>query len=209
MAGKNDMKIAVLGAGNIGGTLSKKWAKAGHEVVFGVRDVSSPKVQALLETIEGEASADTIANAIAFGEVVVLAIPGKEVEAVVQTYADILHGKIIIDATNKFGSPEMSGMAVLAAKVPGAKPFRAFNSLGWENFAEPQFGQIQADLLYCGADNEARPIVEELIAEVGLRPVRVGDLDQIQLVDSLGALWAALVFGQGMGRHLAFKVLTA
>ena len=46
------MKIAIIGAGNVGGTLGRAWVKAGHEVMFGVRDPSSPKVAALLETRE-------------------------------------------------------------------------------------------------------------------------------------------------------------
>jgi hypothetical protein len=38
--------------------------------------------------------------------------------------------------------------------------------------------------------------------------VRLGDIGQVGLVDMIGSLWFALAFGQGMGRELAFKVLT-
>lgn len=202
------MRIAILGAGSIGRTLGKKWTQAGRPVVFGVRDVGNPETQALLAEAGGNASADTVANAIRQGDVVVFAIPGAAVAEIVAANAAALDGKILIDAANKFGTPEISSVATITANAPAASVFRAFNSLGWENLAEPRFGNVQADLMYCGPDGEARALVEEMIADVGLHPVYVGGLDQVELVDNLGALWVALAFGQGKGRRLAFKVLT-
>ncbi len=203
------MKVTVLGSGNIGGTLGKKWALAGHAVVFGVRDVNSPRAQALLGTGASHVSLAAIGQAIASGEVVVFAVPGTAVEAIVDAHAEALDRKIIVDATNKIGAAEMNSLATFVAQTPKAKVFRAFNMLGWENFAEPRFGTVQADLFYCGPDDgAARATIEQLIADVGLRAVRVGGLDQIQLVDSVARLWFALALGQKMGRHLAFKVLT-
>ena len=70
------------------------------------------------------------------------------------------------------------------------------------------FGDLRADLFYCGPASAAQAAVEQLIRHVGLRPIRLGDLSQVQLVDIVGGLWFALVFGQSMGRHLAIKVLT-
>ena len=202
------MKITVLGSGNIGGTLGRKWAKAGHEVVFGVRDVNSSKVQTLLGRVEGKASADTVAHAIAYGDVVLFATPWSAVEAIVKANAEGLDGKIVIDASNNFGGPVVNNVKTISAGAPAAQMFRAFNSLGWENFEDPRFGGTQADLFYCGPDDEARPVVEALIEEVGLRPVWVGDLDLVQLVDAVGSLWVTLAFRGGMGRRLAFKLLT-
>jgi predicted dinucleotide-binding enzyme len=202
------MKIAILGAGNIGGTLGRKWAKAGHRVILGVRDVNSPKTQTLLQSISRGAKADTVASAIAFGDVVLLSVPNAAVDEIIDTHAKLLDGKIIIDATNNFGKTPISCVEALQTKTPSAKIFRAFNSLGWESFAEPQFGSLQADLFYCGAAGEVRPVVETLISEVGLRPVCLGGLDQVSVVDSIGVLWVRLVFGQGLPRHLAFKMLT-
>ena len=202
------MQIGILGSGNIGGTLGKKWAKAGHDVVFGVRDVNGPKVGALLEAAGENASADSVSNAAAFGDVILFAIPWPAVGATVEAHAEALNGKIVIDATNNFGGPVINSVETIFNKTPTARVFRAFNSLGWENFETPQIGETQADLFYCGPDDEARQPVEGLIQEVGLRPIWVGDLDVVQIVDSIGLLWVSLVFRQGMGRHLAFKVLT-
>jgi predicted dinucleotide-binding enzyme len=202
------VRITILGSGNIGGTLGGKWAKAGHEVVFGVRDVNSPKVQALLGRIEGTASADTVANAIAFGDVVLFATPWSAVEGIAKENAEALNGKILIDASNDFGGPVVNNVGTISAKGPGAKVFRAFNSLGWENFEDPRFGDTQVDLFYCGPDDEARAVVEALIKDVGLRPIWVGDLDQVHVVDAVGSLWVTLAFRRGMGRRLAFKLVT-
>jgi predicted dinucleotide-binding enzyme len=203
------MKVAVLGIGNIGGTLGKKWASAGHEIVHGVRDVQAPKVQAFLAGGQGGISVDTLGAAITFGEVVVFAIPGPAVAAVVDAHAPALAGKIIIDATNNMRAEVLNSLATFASRAPAASVFRAFNYLGWENFAEPRFGELQADLFYCGPDTpQARAVVERLIADVGLRPIRVGGAEHAHLLDSLLRLWFALAAEQRMGRHLAFKLLT-
>ncbi len=202
------MKIAVIGAGNIGGTLGKAWAKIGHQVVIGVRDAGSPKVQALVRSLPANASIDTIDNACAFGEVVLLAVPGSAVEDVITAQAKKLVGKIVIDATNRVGVPEMNSIGILAAKAPSARAFRAFNTAGWEVFANPRFGDTQADLFYCGPEGSTQRIVEGLIADIGLHPVRVGTLEQVKLVDAIGALWINQAFGQQMGRGFSFKLLT-
>ena len=73
------MKIGILGAGNIGRSLGKSWAEAGHDVVFGVRDAGSPKAQSCLEAVGGSAQLLALAEAIAFGEVILFAIPNAAV----------------------------------------------------------------------------------------------------------------------------------
>jgi predicted dinucleotide-binding enzyme len=202
------MKIAVIGAGKIGGTLGEKWARAGHAVVYGVRDVSSTKALSAAEA-GGRRAVDTIPNAISFAEIVIFAVPGAAVEPIVSSQAGALNHKIVIDATNKVGAPEMSAIPLLAAQAPNARLFRAFHNLGWENFAEPVIGGVQADLFYCGqADEQARQQVEGLIQDIGLRPIYVGGLDQLPVVDNLTRLWFTLARGRNMGRRLAFKVLT-
>ncbi len=200
------MKIAVLGAKIIGSTLARKWARAGHEVMFGVRTVDNPETQALARELG--AAVGTVAEAVAFGEAVVFAIPGGAMDETIAAHGPALAGKIVIDAANRMGGGPMNSAAAFAAHAPGAQVFRAFNSLGWENFENPLFDGVQADLFYCGPAGAGQGAVEGLIRDVGLRPMRVGDLGQAGLVDMIGSLWFALAFGQGMGRNLAFKVLT-
>jgi 8-hydroxy-5-deazaflavin:NADPH oxidoreductase len=203
-----DMKIAVLGAGNIGGTLGTKWAKGGHTVQFGVRDSNKPEVQKLVKSLGAKASASSISHAIDFGEVVVFAIPGAAMNETITSNAKALDSKIIIDTANKITSPVMNSLATFNVQTPQAKYYRAFNILGWENFENPMYGNTPADLFYCGPDGESRKQMEVLIEDVGLRPIYLGGPDQASLVDSVLSLWFTLAVKQKMGRNFAFKVMT-
>jgi 8-hydroxy-5-deazaflavin:NADPH oxidoreductase len=88
---------------------------------------------------------------------------------------------------NRVGQPEVNSRAAVAAAAPDAAYVRAFNSLGWENFADPPPGAV----LFFAADPGARPLAEELITAVGLEPVFVGDADACATVDALLPLWFA------------------
>lgn len=199
--------IAVLGAGKIGGTLGRKWVAAGHQVAFGVTDPASPRAQALRAELGPSATIGGVAEALAASEVVVLAVPGGAVDELIGAYASQLDGKTVIDAANRMGGGPMSSVAAISAAAPNARVYRAFNSLGWENFADPVVNGVQADLFYAGPDDGARATVERLIGDVGLRPVYVGGPEQVSVVDAVASLWFALALGQRKGRHLAFKAL--
>jgi predicted dinucleotide-binding enzyme len=199
------MKITVLGTGNVGGTLGKKWAAAGHNVTFGVRDVNAEKVQTLLA--ESDVQAASIAEAIAASDIIVFAIPGTAVAEIVTNNKTALNSKIIIDATNKIREAEMSSFAVFTEHTPQANLFRVFNSLGWEVFANPTFNGETADHFYCGDSGAAQDSVHQLITDIGLRPIYIGGRDQLGVVDNLVRLYFALALGQGYGRHVAFKTL--
>jgi predicted dinucleotide-binding enzyme len=148
-------------------------------------------------------AAETLAGA----DVVVLALPARAVPAFAEEHAGALAGPLVVDAANDLGGDGPANHHdVLAAAVPGIRYARAFNSLGWENFAEPRFGDVQADLFFSSAEAD-RPVVEALIEAVGLRPAFVGEGQQ-DVVDGVLRLWFALAVGQGRGRHLAFRVLS-
>src|SRR6266545_1864791 len=93
------MKIAIIGAGNVGGTLGSRWAKNGHTVTFGVRNPNDEKLKKLLSGIGGAARAATIREAVDDASVVVLATPWEAAQSAIQA-AGKLNGKILIDATN-------------------------------------------------------------------------------------------------------------
>src|SRR5581483_3811053 len=114
------MNIGIIGAGNIGGTLGRKWAAAGQTIVFGVRDPNSDKTRATLSAIPQNARADSIENAITFGEIILLAIPGRTVEATLEQYGKALNGKIVIDATNRFGEPVQHALDAIRNVAPNA-----------------------------------------------------------------------------------------
>jgi 8-hydroxy-5-deazaflavin:NADPH oxidoreductase len=188
------MRIAVIGTGHIGGTLGGKWQAAGYDVVYGGR---SPGADG-----PGGARVVTIADALADADIVVFAVPGPAVADIAAANAAALDGKVVIDATNRMGQAEANNQAAIKSAAPGANYARAFNTLGWENFAEPPAG---ADLFFA-ADKSARSATEELIGAVGLEPVFVGDGSAVGTVDGVARLWFALMQQSG-NRKLAFRVV--
>jgi predicted dinucleotide-binding enzyme len=200
------MKIAVIGAGRVGSTLGRKWGQTGHEVVFGVREPAAAKIVELLPYTPG-ASAMTTGDALAGAEVVVLALPGTAVEEFVRQHKGALNGRLIIDATNQIGRPVMHNMAFFATETPQAQVYRAFNSVGVEVLAEPQFATLTADHFFCGPSGIGRDVVERLILDIGLQPRYLGGPEAASLLDGLTRLWFALVFDGGYSRHTALKLL--
>jgi predicted dinucleotide-binding enzyme len=194
------VQVAIIGAGNIGGTLGRALMPA-HQVSFGVRSTDGYQ-----ELADAGATLTDPVSAVSSAEAVLLAIPGNVVADILAVIADHLDGKIVIDATNNMGGGgPMDAQRAIAEAAPDAVYFRAFNTLGWESFANPEFGGERADLFYAGADGPARQAVETLIADVGLRPVWVGGPDQVETVDSVTRLWFALA--RQHGRHTAFRTL--
>jgi len=201
------MKIAVLGSGNIGGTLGVKWAQAGHQVVIGTREPGSEKVRQLLESAGENITAATTVQAIEASQGILFAIPYAAVEIVAQANSRSLDGKLLIDATNNFGAAVVNNLATLQRYAPKAALYRAFNALGWENFANPRYGELVVDLFYCGQDGDRRDEMATLIQQAGLRPVYLGGLELAPVVDALGTLWVTLAFRQGWGREIALKLV--
>lgn len=106
--------------------------------------------------------------------------------------------------TGSRGSGKLHALDELAA---GAHPVRAFNTLGWENFADPVVAGTRADLLDGAVEGRAREVAEQLIGDVGLEPVWVGGPEAFDVVDGVTRLWFTLAFQRELGRRLAFKVL--
>jgi 8-hydroxy-5-deazaflavin:NADPH oxidoreductase len=190
------MRIAVIGKGNIGGSLGTRWRAAGHEVVYGARDGSGEG--------PGGAPVRGIGEALKDADVVVLAVPGQVVADVVTGHGAALAGKTVIDAVNRIGAPEFDSRAIIADAAPQARYVRAFNSLGWENFADPMPGTS----MFFAADQDARATAEELIRAVGLEPAFLGDASATATVDGLLPLWFALVRQNGGNRRVALRVVT-
>jgi hypothetical protein len=103
---------------------------------------------------------------------------------------------------NRIGAPEFDSRALLAAAAPSARYVRAFNSLGWENLADP----VPGANMFFAADPEARATAEELISAVGLEPAFLGDATATQTVDALLPLWFALVKLNGGDRRVALRI---
>lgn len=201
-----NLRIAVLGVGNIGGSLGRRWIAAGHRVTFGVANPeTSAKAQALTTELGEKAAITTVAQAIVDADVVVFAIPGKAMDETITANAEALAGKLVIDVANRVGEPSFNSYATFQRLVPTAQYARAFNTVGWENFVDATFSGGKADMFYVSAEG-SQPTVEALIGDVGYRPVRLGAGDQADLVDALLRLWFTL--SRTYGRRLAFKMMT-
>jgi 8-hydroxy-5-deazaflavin:NADPH oxidoreductase len=200
------MKIAVIGAGNIGGTLSGRLAASGVEVTVGVRSPGG----ASRERLNGGVMVAAIPDALRGADAVIVAIPGPQVPAFAAEHAAALAGKVVIDATNDLATGHdgtLNHLDAWAEQVPSAVVARAFCTLGFESFRNPDFGGQTATLFWCGPDGREGETVAAIVRAVGLDPVRIGGVEAGGTLDGLTRLWFQLVFGEKMGRHLAFKLL--
>jgi predicted dinucleotide-binding enzyme len=211
------MKLAIIGAGNVGGTLGAAWAqKAGHEICFGVRDAKADKTQALLRKIGGKARAGTAAEAAAFGEMIVLTTPWPAAEAAIQSMGD-LTGKIILDATNPLAmGPDGLGLEIghsisagekVQGWAKGAFVFKTLNSTGFGNMAEPVFHGVKSVMFVAGDDAANKPKVMTLVGDLGFEVIDAGPLRNARLLEAHAMLWIDLALKRGQGRDWAFAVV--
>jgi 8-hydroxy-5-deazaflavin:NADPH oxidoreductase len=189
------MRIAVIGTGHIGGSLGEKFRAAGHDVRYGSRGAPAEG--------PGGALVLPVADALADVDVVLLAIPGSAVAEALAPHGAALAGKIVIDATNNIGAPQVNCRAAITQMAPDASYARAFNTLGWENFADP----IPGACLFFAADAGARATTEELITAVGLEPAYAGDADAVGTVDALLPLWFSMMQQHGGNRRIALRIV--
>ncbi|MBB3128031.1 hypothetical protein FHS19_002685 [Paenibacillus rhizosphaerae] len=197
------MKIGVIGTGHMGGTLGKKWAAEGHEVMFGTRDPHHERIQALLQEAGPQAQAGTVREAAALGEVILLAVMVDEVERVLAE-AGTLAGKILINCTNRFDG--QSADQEVRRLAQEAKIVRAFHTLPWEVLAQPRYEEGNATVFISGEDDEAKDTVARLSRDIGLDPVDVGDSGNMAWIEAgIGKLWQAL--SPRFGRDFSFRLL--
>jgi hypothetical protein len=208
------MKIGIVGAGNVGGTLGARWAARGYEVAFGVRSPGDRKVATLLASIRGEVRAGTVPEAAAFGEVVVLATPWDRTEDAVRACGN-LTGKAVLDTTNPL-KPDLSGFAIggddsggeqVARWARGSRVVKIFNTTGFDNMADPRYPDGAATMFLCGDDADAKTTAATLASNLGFDPVDAGPLSASRLLEPLAMLWIALAYPRGMGRNIAFRLM--
>ena len=207
------MKIGVIGAGQVGGTLGSRLARLEHEVIFGVREPNSPKVRAVLESAGAKARATGIAEAAAAAEVIFLATlwsgAGEAIRA-----AGNLAGKVLVDCTNP-GLPDgslalgwnTSGGEQVAAWAKGAWVVKAFNTVFVTVMADPNFGPQQPTLLIAGDDPGAKGVVKQLGEALGFEVIDSGPLSMARYLEPMALLLVKAAFGSGLGPNVAFKLL--
>ncbi len=207
------MKIAVVGAGNVGSTLGLGWAKKGHQVVFGVRAPESQEIKALLAQ-NPEISAHSVEDAIAISEVIALAIP---YEAAKKTVASSdLNGKIVLDCTNPMDGLRLtvghttSGAEEIAKLSQGAPVVKSFNMPGWENFADssyPGYNGLKPIMYVCGDDDAANQKVCQLAEDLGFESYNWGPLEGARYLEPMAMVWIVPVRGGGRSPDFTFALL--
>lgn len=171
------MHIGIIGAGNIGGGMAEQSVRAGHQVLISFsRDPDALRQRAK----ELGAASGTPAEAAAFGDLVVLSVPWGVIDQALRE-AGSLKGRIVVDTTNQFGpspkpGPGQTAAAFNAARMPGARYVKSFNTLtaGFQAQASRRTGSDRVVQWMAGDDPEAKAIVARLIDSLGFVPVDFG-----------------------------------
>jgi predicted dinucleotide-binding enzyme len=203
------MEIGIIGAGFVGENLAKALSAKGHDVIFGVRNQHSPKVEEARAALGPKVRFVSVKEAAAASDMVALTIPWSAVEDVVAHVGD-WQGKIVIDAINRFGPnpPDSAGSAGqdLARLAQGARVVKAFNTIGAEHYNNSVIGGEKVDLYICGDDAEAKAAVGQLASELGFEVVDVGPLSAATHTENFAKFWVHLARNV-TGRDVAFKLL--
>ncbi|WP_377269996.1 NADPH-dependent F420 reductase [Peterkaempfera sp. SMS 1(5)a] len=181
------MRIGIIGAGHIGGTLARQFVRIGHDVV--ISNSRGPEtLRELVAEVGGGARAVTAEEAVAFGQVVVVAIPYGR-------YRELptggLEGKVVVDTCNYYperdgNDPELDSGVVTSSErirdhLGDADLVKAFNAIFWENLRDrgrPKGDPDRLGIPLSGADEEAKAVVAGLIRDMGFDPVDAGFLRQ-------------------------------
>ncbi|BCG72058.1 hypothetical protein MesoLj113a_32160 [Mesorhizobium sp. 113-1-2] len=197
------MKIGILGAGMIGGTVGRLWAEAGHEVAFGVRHPE--RLHSMLSGLGGKAMAGSAIDAVAGADVVLAAIPFRAWPGVAAEIAAALGDKVLLDATvpdpprdGAFGDAALArkdGVAfAVTPLLPLAKLVRAFSTVMWTTLqSQAHRAGDRIGIPLAGDDAGAIALAGELVRDAGFNPVVVGPLSQGRRFDP-----GTAVFDSGM-----------
>ena len=197
------MKIGVIGSGRIGSTLGGLWVKAGHEVMFSDRDPE--QVKRAMDGLGPRARAGSVAEAVAFGDAILIAVPYMALPALQQQVGEQLKGKVVIDPNNPV--PARDGDMAVSAKekgagvssaalLPGARIVRSFNSWGFTTMAREANRPAPRMALPVAADDPAAlKLGMQLVSDAGFDPVNAGSLAASKAYD--------------LGSSVSGRVLTA
>ena len=207
------MRIAIIGAGNVGSALGLGWAKVGHEVIFGVRDPDSPQLMDLIKKGGPNARALPSREAAEVSEIVVLTVPWPVAQQVIRDLGS-LRGKIVFDCTNPVmewpkldHSDGKSGGERVAEWAKGARVVKIFNSTGFENMENPRYAEGRLTMFYAGEDAAAKAVASVLAEELGFEGQDCGPLAQSYALEVIASLWGSLAYGQHLGRGFGFRLV--
>ena len=213
------MKIAVLGPGEVGKRLASGFVSVGHQVKLGSRDPKADKVKSWVAANGKTASAGSLNEAAAFGEIVVITTPWSGFENAIKLAGpDNFKGKVVIDVTNPLvfhenGPPTLGGGYSESAgeqmqrRLRDARVVKAFNIVGNAHFIHPQFGTCgPPDMFICGNDDVAKKDVTGFLKQFGWSVIDIGGIEGARLLEPLAMLWITYAIQTGGWNH-AFKLL--
>ena len=186
------MRIAIIGAGNVGGGLAAAAVTAGHDVTLTAAHHANA-VAAADRT--GATAAASAAEAARGADVVVLAVPAGAAAAVLTELGDAVAGTVVVDATNPlnetYSDLTTSGTShaeQLAAAAPGAPLVKALNTVLAYRLGSPAEGGRPLDGFYAGDDERAKSVVAQLLTSLGFRPVDAGGLRMARSLEEMAFL---------------------
>ncbi len=218
------MRIAILGSGNVGGTLGRRWATLGHDVAFGVRDpqrgAAAVKGGSGDGALPAGARVTTPADAVRGADVLLLATPWPAVPtALAELGPGALDGIVLLDATNPLGAGlrlesgpgGASGAEQVQALAPTARVVKVFNTTGFDNMRDPAYNGAASVMFYAGDDAAAKQVAHQLASALGFDAVDAGPLQRARELEHLAVLWISLAMGVGgtpsLGRSIAFQLM--
>jgi 8-hydroxy-5-deazaflavin:NADPH oxidoreductase len=173
------VRIAIVGAGRIGGNAARLWSRAGHDVLI-CFSRHPDQLAARAAGLGDHVGAATPSHAVANADVVMLAVPWDAIDQALEE-AGSLAGKVVVDATNQYGTgPKPADGQTVAefnsARMPGARYVRGFNTLtsGFQAEASNRPADQRAVLFICGDYPSAKGIVAKLIDDAGFAAVDLG-----------------------------------
>jgi 8-hydroxy-5-deazaflavin:NADPH oxidoreductase len=182
--GTSPMRIGVIGSGHIGGTIGAMWIKKGHPVAFSSRHPD--ELKPMVAELGSLARAGTVEEAIAFGDVLFIAVPYGALPQIGRDYSAAMKGKVMLDACNAVSARdgavadevEQNGIGVTSQKYfPGVRIVRAFNTMSYMIFArEANRPDPKLAIPIAGDDPQAVQIAAGLVRDAGFDPVIVGKL---------------------------------
>jgi len=208
----NELRIAIIGAGNVGSALGRRLLDVGYPVTFGVVDETSARKAR--DGVDARASVRLTHEAVADADVIFLAVPGNAAAEVAATLRAV-HDKTLVDCTNPVrwdGGPvwappaEGSNAEAIQQRAPGLRVVKGFNTFGAESHADPTVGSEPVDVLLAASDKSAMTIVADVARRAGYRPIDAGPLRNARLLENMAALWIHLALVEKHGRNIAFQL---
>lgn len=206
------MKVAIIGSGNVGSAVAKAAKATGHEVT--VADLEGTETLAVLDRELGVVTTNSNSEAVKGSDVVVLAVPFGAVNTVVDSFANDVGDKIVLDATNPLKddlsglqTDGTSGAEIVQKQLPNARVVKAFNTVFAGNQAEPVVDGVQLDGFVAGDDPDAKKHVLHLLDEIGYRPIDVGPLSAARYLEGMAFLNISLNATNGWSWQSGWKLV--